>query len=468
MVQQVGESIRGIVDRDIFLLKPAGFTPSSEIARTDRNNPAQKIVPVDGSGKIPPGEVLVVSDSSEVVVGGGERVALSSFRTDRGLMHHVLGPHHERLSFLVRRYDSGLWSATAQELKEAFYSLAVYAKDDGALARIISPDHMEEASKRCRYSMLFRDAAETLPKLQHFIGEHPLRFLDPLAAKYHEMKGTLLSLRETPPPIRFNYTAAADQRADSMLIVTSSELGAELLLGWKGEMRCKNGRKLRQEIADGSRPARNFITPIEANRGYAYHIPSLFPFGMTGGIKAYLIEPNVRSYAVDDWNRTPSEALWKNLRDEHAASEVERLFTERVIPWNLMKARVPGDSDRKRHVVKMCDPYLFGRQSWHPFESENFSVSVMPLQYKESAEFSLVSHAMPTVWIMVYGALSVRSPRGYEVDLSEGDACLFPAAACGNYALSVVQEPACLFAVSGTPMPFNALNVEFMRGFAAG
>lgn len=459
-MSQAAKLVRELARTDLFRVRPAGITPANEIAGNPWGSAFQADVDPTGT----PGETLLVADGSRVKLPDGVVARLDTFRGDAALRDYMFGIGNHRLPYAVKLHDSGNWVNGVEGLRQRFMT----AENDS------------DAIVTMPYNELFEHALRhhvelTGPAHQNVL--YALYFADQIK----NLNENLSSLRDTVPPVRVNIPLEGEVEANALFFVTAAEMDARLLMGWKGSTNCQLGGKIRKKIMEGRFPARLCMQAVVPHQNNWHGIPAMFPYSMTGGIKGISIEPRLTSFAIDDWHRTRAEDLWGRVNNKLGADVVDRLFSERVVPFDMMlppQGRMfrdggKHDAGEEPSYITTSPPSLRSeRWNWNAVEAGALLVHHVMFSDEVTDTFPVVLTPFAKAWVMVEGAMTITSPRGVEVHMKGGEACLIPALAQGDYSFAITQAPASFMHVMDAAKHFSTptevvLRASFIKGLAS-
>jgi hypothetical protein len=451
-------TIKQILNTDLFRLQPAGFTPSCCLSFTDPFKPRMETVPEGGAG-----ETLLISDQSRVVIGDGEHARISAFYADRALKAHLIGNRLDRLPFVVRWRNTGAWRDRFETFAQHYEEYQQRLRELGFTADGSVP--IARFSLEGTFASLCDRVAAVMNLIVEFNCSNPDLAVDETLKEHcSRMREVHNALFKSVPPLCLRYISATQPASDALMYVIKAEEGAELLLGWKGGTESEIGSRIRKKILLERMPARRYTNGTQAVQGFAHVIPPMFPFGMTVGVEALLVEPLQRSFVLDDWGRELLGNTWaalggyissgvhesmlqRCLSEELANSEAShmaidaltRVFEECVVPPSTLGV------DGARNGL-YCQNVMNGL----PFSSFLFNQFIVRFVRVSTGvdAFNLNSFGLVMAWVMLGGAMTVASPNGVELGLEEGDACLFPASASGEYKVKVDESGAQYMSVS--------------------
>lgn len=446
--------LKQVLETDLFRVTPGGFKPSSCLSLAQPFESKTGTVPEGDAG-----ETLLISDESRVVLGDNQQVPISSFYADRALKTHLLGRYLDRLPFVVRLCDAGSWHDSFRtfarhydKYRQRLRELGFTAEGCGQIAYF--------SLGGCFASMYDRVAA-VMDSIVAFNRDNPDVAEDgKLKAHCSRMREVHKELFMQVLPLRLHFISELQPASDAMLYVMRAEEGARLLLGWNGGSPSSRCRKIYVD----QRPVRHHANITRAVEGFAHAIPPMFPFGMTGGVEALLITPRLKSFAVDDWGRSPPGSGWAALSvhvlkryyervrhmgfsDDQAQLEANhvtkdafhRILEECVVPPSVLGIESDAGGMYSYNVL---DGLPFSAFVFNQFINRFFRLQAGVDTFRLDSD----NHVM--VWVLINGAMSVTSPTGIELHLEKGGACLFPASATGDYKVEVHEQGAHCLSVS--------------------
>jgi len=453
-MSQVGAQIRAILAIDLFRLLPAGYTPLCAVSYTNQYEPKHPGVPKEGES----GEVHLITDRSLVDLGEGEATPLYKFYFDQALKQHILGRRLNSLPFAVSHTKPASWLACLETFYENYEFMRVHlrAKEYDLDKRGLVDPLSEDAGFGKRY-----DKVNSLwQAITMFLMAKPQERDDVGLGHYISgMDEAYRNLYLNVPPLSFGYLPDEQCAADALMYVMQAEEGARLFLGWQGETDNAEGCRARIDmLEEKDATARQYMNEAVARAGFAYAIPPMFPYGMTGGVEALIVKPALKTYMIDDWGRSLPGDWWKQYagirskavyeaarkggasRPEGAQAShresvrlLRRLFEECVIPREILGIGRNQNGIFRHRIVD--GPAL------NAFDFHRFLTRFVTLK-KGADTFHLRAYAdFAMAWVVLGGAMTVTSPSGIELDLKKGDACLFPASVSGDFRVEVHKSP---------------------------